>query len=199
MSSSRLRTRSVRTTAPRCIARVPRRVHPVSLPTLHDTARHSSGASRRIHPAPNTRFRLLRANRCAVGFQERSQLRRCFELRNRLQFLEGRSEGVRQAPHRARLKILVLRIEVEVVNDTCEMLRRLQIAFDEGAVDDELRGRRRELLLSPLLRLSAHGLEVALHAVDANRQTILQGEVLRVLGQHRRERARDNVTIIAVQ
>lgn len=35
---------------------------------------------------------------------------------------------------------------------------------DERAIDDELRGRRRKLLLSPLLG-PAHGLEVALHTV----------------------------------
>ena len=52
-----------------------------------------------------------------------------------------------------------------------------------------------KLLLAPLLRLPAHGFEVALHAVDADRKAVLQGEVLRVFGQDRREHARGNVTI----
>ena len=77
-----------------------------------------------------------------------------------------------------------------------EMLRGLQIAFNEGAIDDEFCGCGGKLLLSPVFRLSPHGFEVALHAVDADSQAILQGKVFRMLGQHRREHAGNNVTIL---
>jgi hypothetical protein len=76
------------------------------------------------------------------------------------------------------------------------MLGRLQIPFDERAIDDEFGGLVCKLLLAPLLRLPAHGLEVALHAVDADGEAVLQREVLGMLGQDRSERARDNVTIL---
>jgi hypothetical protein len=44
---------------------------------------------------------------------------------------------------------------------------------------------RRELLVAPPLYLPPHRLKVPLHAVDANGQAVLQGKVLRVLGQYR--------------
>jgi hypothetical protein len=62
------------------------------------------------------------------------------------------------------------------------MLGRLQVVFDKRPVDDQLGRFIGKLLLAPLLGLSAHGREVALHAVDADGKTVLQGEVLGVLG-----------------
>jgi integrase len=45
-------------------------------------------------------------------FEKCSQLGRRPELRNGFQFLEGRGERIRQAPHRPRGELLMLRIEV---------------------------------------------------------------------------------------
>jgi hypothetical protein len=42
-------------------------------------------------------------------FQVRSKLRSRLELGNGIQFLERRSEGIRQTPHRTWLEVFVLR------------------------------------------------------------------------------------------
>src|ERR1019366_7423067 len=42
-----------------------------------------------------------------------------------------------------------------------------------------------------------HRLEVALHAVHADRQAVLQGEILRMLGEHRSENAWENFSGLA--
>ena len=41
------------------------------------------------------------------GLQEAAQLGSALELRNRIQFLEGRCEGVREAPHGPRPELVV--------------------------------------------------------------------------------------------
>jgi len=50
------------------------------------------------------------------GLQEARELGRRLILRDRVQFLEGAREGVRQAPHGPGLEILELWMEVEVMN-----------------------------------------------------------------------------------
>jgi len=47
--------------------------------------------------------------------------------------------------------------------------------------------------------LLAHGIKVALHPVDTNRDTVDERKRLRVLGQHRGERSRDNVSKLWVR
>ena len=108
--------------------------------------------------------------------------------------LKCRGEGVRQAPDRPRLKLFVFRIEIEVVHQTGKMYGSVQVAFNERPIDDQLGGRGRQLLIAPLFHLAPHRFEVALHAVHADSQAVLQREVLRVLGQDRGERAWDNVS-----
>ena len=55
------------------------------------------------------------------SFQELAQLRCHLELRNGLQFLETRSERIRETPDRAWLEFLALRFEVEIVHRACEV------------------------------------------------------------------------------
>src|SRR5713226_2250090 len=62
--------------------------------------------------------RLLWRLRRSGGFKKTSQFRRCPELWDRIEFLERRSECVRQAPHVSGLELLVLRIEVELVHSS---------------------------------------------------------------------------------
>ena len=89
------------------------------------------------------------------GFQERSEFCRGLELRYRVQFLEGRGEGVRQAPHGARHKVLELRVEVEVVDFARQVLRGVQLFFDERSIYKKLGVGFRELKVLPALNLAA--------------------------------------------
>ena len=86
-------------------------------------------------------------------FKKSSQLRRRPELWDRIEFLERRCECVRQAPHGPGLEFLVLRIEVELVYLPCQVLRDLQITFDECPVDRQLCRRGRQLFGSPTFHL----------------------------------------------
>jgi hypothetical protein len=69
-----------------------------------------------------------------------------------------------------------------------------RLAFDEGFLDEYLGGDIGEFAPLPRLHLFAHGLEVALHSVDTERNAINQRERLRMLRRHRRTRAEDNVS-----
>jgi len=69
-----------------------------------------------------------------------------------------------------------------------------QSGVDEGRVQDQLRLGVGELRLLPVFDLALHGLEVALHAIDSNRDAVDERERLRVLREHRSEHAWDNVT-----
>jgi hypothetical protein len=89
--------------------------------------------------------------------------------------------GIQATTDGGRLKLFVFRIEVEVVDHGGEMLGRLPVAFDEGAVDDQIGGGVGKLLLPPLLGLPPHGLEVALHAVHADGESVMQREFLECL------------------
>src|SRR2546425_9334644 len=81
--------------------------------------------------------------------QERPQFRRGLELRDGVEFLERRGEGVRQAPHRSRLEFLQRRIEIPIVDDSGQVFWHLQLAFDECLVDDQLRCYVRDLASLP--------------------------------------------------
>src|SRR5712691_7296074 len=61
-----------------------------------------------------------------------------------------------------------------------EMFRSFELPFDEGLVDDELRLLIPDPALFPEFDLAAHRLEVALHAVHADRYRIDEAEVFRV-------------------
>lgn len=72
------------------------------------------------------------------GFKKCAELGRRLELQDRLQLLERRGRRIGQALPGPRLKFLVLRIEMAVVDNGCEMLRCLQITFAERTIDDQL-------------------------------------------------------------
>ena len=59
--------------------------------------------------------------------------------------------------------------------------------LDKRAIDHELRCIVGELKAPPGLHLTPHWLKIALYSINANGQRILQVEMLRVLGKHRRE------------
>jgi len=63
----------------------------------------------------------------------------------------------------------------------------VQLAFDKGSVDDQFGCGRSELLFTPSFHLQAHRLKAPLHAINPDRQAVLQGEMLRVFGEYRRE------------
>jgi len=110
-------------------------------------------------------------------FQEFAQLGRRLELRNRFQFLERRCERIRETPDCSRFEIFVLWLEIKLV-DRREVFGRFQLALDKSLVDDHFRCDIREFTSLPGLYLFAHGLEVALHPVDADRDTVDQRERL---------------------
>jgi hypothetical protein len=83
----------------------------------------------------------------------------------------------------------ILRIEVPTVHDPSQVPGNIKFPFNEGAINDEFRGFIRELVCAPSLVLAPHWLEVALHAVNANGNAVLQSEVLRVFRQDGSERA----------
>jgi bacterioferritin (cytochrome b1) len=97
------------------------------------------------------------------AFQERGELGCRFELRNRIEFLEGGSKRIAQTPHGPRSEFLELRIEVELVHASGQVLRRLQIALDERVVNDEfcsfIRGRHIDWLEAQLHVISGMGIE----------------------------------------
>src|SRR5262249_1865093 len=136
-------------------------------------------------------FRLERLRN--PGLQEFAQYRCGFELRDRIEFLECRRERVGETPDRPRPELVVFRFEVEVVHSTGKMLGSLQFALHERLVDGHLSSDIRQLTSLPGLHLFPHRLEVALHAVDANRNAIDERERLRVLGENRCEHAWDDV------
>src|SRR5579871_3710390 len=121
------------------------------------------------------------------GFEEAAQLSRCPELGNRVEVLECRGECVGQAPYRAWLELLVLRIEIQVVNAPSEVSRNIQLALDERLVDDHFGGYVGQFGLTPRLDLPAHGLEIPLHPIHTDGDRVDERERLRVLRKHRRE------------
>ena len=63
------------------------------------------------------------AKLCSYGLQETGELRGGFELGYRIEFLERRGEGVRQAPQCAWFELRVNRPEVEIVDLPRQVLR----------------------------------------------------------------------------
>src|SRR6266481_3213778 len=108
----------------------------------------------------------------ALGYTECSQPSGRPKLRNGFQFLEGRGERVRQAPHSPRRELLMLRIEVVIMHHSRQVLGYFKFSLDEGSIDDELRGFIRKLACAPGFNLPAHRLEVALHAVHPHREDV---------------------------
>jgi len=86
-----------------------------------------------------------------------------------LEFLKCARESVRRVPHRSGFKLLVLRSEIEFVDPTCQVLRDLQVPFNEPPVNRQLCRRWRQLLYSPDFNLPPHRLKVTLHPINANR------------------------------
>jgi hypothetical protein len=73
------------------------------------------------------------------------------------------------------------------------MLGNIQFSLHKGTVDDELRTLVRKARPLPCRDLLFHRLEVPLHSVDSDREGVHEIDMLSVLGEHRREHARDNV------
>ena len=59
------------------------------------------------------------------------------ELWHSFQFLEGRCERVREAPHRPRRELLMLGIEVAIMYDASQVPGYLKFSLDEGSIDDD--------------------------------------------------------------
>src|SRR5260370_30397644 len=109
-----------------------------------------------------------------------------FRSRNGWQFVERGGERVGQAPQRSRSELLDPRVEIRVMNVPGQVPGYLKFSFDEGSIDDDLRGFVRKLSCVPSFDLPAHRFEVPLHAVDADGKAILQREVLAVFRQNGR-------------
>ena len=73
-----------------------------------------------------------------ASFQELSELGGRLELWDGIQFLECRSERIGKAPDGSWLEFLVLRLEVQFMDGTGEVLRSFESAFHEGFVDNNL-------------------------------------------------------------
>jgi len=128
------------------------------------------------------------------GLQKFAQLRCRFELWDGIQFLECRSECVREAPDRSRPEFLVPGLEVQIVHGAGKVLGSFESALDECLVDDHLGGDVRQLTFLPGFHLLSHGVKVSLHPIDAHRNAVDERERLRVFGEHGREHAGDNVS-----
>ena len=106
------------------------------------------------------------------------------ELWNGVEFFESGGERVGKAPERSRLKLFVLGLEIQVMNTAGEMFGNLQLAFDEGFVDEEFGGDVGQFALAPGGNLLLHGFEASLHTVNADGDRIDQGEGFRMFGEN---------------
>jgi hypothetical protein len=127
-----------------------------------------------------------------AGLKKFSELRCCPELRDGIQFLERRYEGIRQA-HRPRLELLILRLEIQIMHRAGKVLGSFQFAFDERLVDNDLGGDVRQFASLPGFPLLAHRLKVSLHSVDTDGDTVDERERLRVLGENRSKLATEAI------
>ena len=75
-----------------------------------------------------------------AGFEVVRQFGGGFKLGHGVEFFEGGSKRVRKAPERARLKLWILRLEIEIMHTAGEMFGNFEFAFDEGFVDEEFGG-----------------------------------------------------------
>ena len=107
-----------------------------------------------------------------LGFQEFTQLGCRLELWDWVQFLERRSECVRETPDGSPPEFLILRFEVQVMYSSSKVLRRFELTLHKCLVDNHLGGDVGEFAFLPRFHLLAHGLEVALHAIDTDRNAI---------------------------
>ena len=98
--------------------------------------------------------------------------------------MKRRRERIRKTPDRPRPEFLVLRLKIEVMHATGEMLWSFESALDERLVDDHLGRDIRQFTSLPGLHLLSHMLEVALHSVHANRNAVDERERLRVFCKH---------------
>ena len=126
--------------------------------------------------------------------QKARQLRSRFVLRYWFQFLERAGEGVRQAPHRSRLELLMHGLKVQLVHTPRQVLGKTQFVLDERLVDQQLCRSRRQLHRLPFLDLLLQRPEVPLHPVDADGQAVFQREVLGMLREHGSVRACDDLS-----
>jgi len=120
-------------------------------------------------------------------------------MRNRIELLEGASKGIRQAPHRPGREFWIFWLKVQPVDLGQKTLRRIELAFDEGCINDQSCLDVCDLSLPPDLDLAPHGLEIPLDAVHTYRERIKQVEAFRVLGQHGRKHAWDNIAKLGLQ
>ncbi len=91
-----------------------------------------------------------------------------------------------------RREFFDLWIEIQIADAAGQMLRCIQLALHKGPVDHELR----TLILkagSFHLHLLPHRLQVPLHVVPADREDVHEAPVFRLLGEHGREHARNDV------
>ena len=134
---------------------------------------------------------LIRAS--SYQFKERRKLCRRPELRNWIEIFECACERIGETPSRSRSEFLELRIEIELVDAPGQVLGSVQLALDEGSIDNQLRGFIRNPGRLPSLDLLSHQLEIPLNPVDPDGKHVDEAEVFGVLRQHRSERPRDNV------
>ncbi len=126
---------------------------------------------RRATHLPGRNHRIT--NREAVGLrrqskQECSQFRRGFELGHWIYLLEGAGERIRQAPHRPRRELLVLRLEIEPVDFGEKSTWRFQLAIHERGIENQLRPFVGDLRLPPLFHLAPHRFKASLDPIDTN-------------------------------
>jgi hypothetical protein len=95
-------------------------------------------------------------------------------------FLKALGKGARQAPHRPGREFRELRLKV-VVNVGQTTLGRIELAINEGSINDQCRLGVGDLGQPPVLDLAPHRLEIPLDAVNANRERVDQVEALGVL------------------
>ena len=126
--------------------------------------------------------------------QKSGQLRCCLVLRNRRQFLERAGEGIRQAPHRPGLELLMRGLKVQIMDPPCQVLGKACLFLDECLVDQQLRRSRGQLHRPPLLYLLLQRSEVPLHPVHPNGQAVPQRKVLGMLCEDGSVHTWDNAT-----
>ncbi len=100
--------------------------------------------------------------------QKSSQFGCGFELGNGIQFLECAGERIRQAPHRPRRELLVLRLEIEPVHFGEKSTWRFQLAIHERGIENQLRPFVGDLRLPPLFHLASHRVKASLDPIDTN-------------------------------
>ena len=69
--------------------------------------------------------------------------------------------------NRPRPKLLVLRLEVQVVDRPGEVFGSFQFALDDRFIDDHVRRDVRQFASLPGFHLCSYGLEVVLHSINA--------------------------------